>query len=109
MVRRQMIDIATFIGNPNTLVTRKECANFLGVHEISWDRMVKRGDAPAKATKEGSHPMWRVGDVIDWAKNRHIRPTTQVRVNPKSEEALEELGKTIAAACVKFLKENYHL
>lgn len=69
------------IADPNVgddqLCTRQECADFLRITAVSWDRLTKLGKAPEKVTPEGVWPRWRVGDIRAYFKIRQQRSVAE--------------------------------
>lgn len=63
------------MANPNRL-TSQECIDLIMAEsgtEISastWRSYVARGQAPAPVEKIGRTPLWKRGEVIEWANNR---------------------------------------
>lgn len=75
-----MINIADKTNTPDDmLVTRKDCAAYVGIGDRSWDRWERQGKCPKRCTPEGVSPRWRAGDVRNYfaSKTQQEAPKTE--------------------------------
>lgn len=102
MAIKPAIDIAHFVGDMDTKVNRNEVAKYLGIHPITWDRLVASGKAPERCTPPNTRPLWRVGEIIEWGTANGYTARRKTDVTDEAELFAQELAQVITEIIMKY-------